>query len=436
MPTGTISPPAFKFTASAVKAAIESLPPRGEATLKDTEVTGLVLRRRTVSWSYYLRRKVEGSVVTRHLADYSPGASIPEIRKLATATVADITTGRDLEDQKRGTANRAKDALFDMGWDELLQKHGETARVRASTLDTMGYSLKGMRPFLPKKVGELTDTKGREVFKKVMGSGIAESTAMGRMKHLQTLVETWRFLHPLEKRPAFNAVTEAMRVGARKTLWKDAPARTNRLRDMQEIADFITACRDLGRKAGPVRGVAFHAIEMLALSGCRAGEIFGLEWADIEGDWITIPEDRYKTGKDFRKVITPRMREILQIRREVASTRYVFESIKTDSPRPIDDVRKSMDAIARLVTKRLKEAIGDNPSEADQKRLDRPKMTPHALRRTYSSAATEAGYSKDIVQLLIGHAIKGVTGDYIGRMEKQLPEMAAKVESLMLAEVE
>ena len=56
-----------------------------------------------------------------------------------------------------------------------------------------------------------------------------------------------------------------------------------------EIAAVWEACDGLGYPFGPF-------VRLVLLTGCRRGEIAETTWADIDGDVLTIPAARYKTG--------------------------------------------------------------------------------------------------------------------------------------------
>lgn len=94
--------------------------------------------------------------------------------------------------------------------------------------------------------------------------------------------------------------------------------------------------RDLPAVIGKLRtasGVSARAVEFLALTAVRSGEVRGATWDefDIDGAVWTIPAERMKAGREHRVPLAPRAVAILRGRRQEATSELVFEGGRTGS---------------------------------------------------------------------------------------------------------
>ncbi|MBN8978040.1 MAG: integrase arm-type DNA-binding domain-containing protein [Rhizobiales bacterium] len=148
---------------------------------------------------------------------------------------------------------------------------------------------------------------------------------------------------------------------------------------------------------------AIAAIWLLALTGCRRGEIEALKWSEVD-----------KPGSCFR----------LADSKEGASVRPVG--------RPAFDVLDGLSSDGRFVLpagrgetgfygglpgaiKRIMKAAGLN------------EVTAHTLRHSYASVAGDLGYSDNTIGALLGHAGTTITSRYVHRLDTVLVAAANKV---------
>lgn len=118
-----------------------------------------------------------------------------------------------------------------------------------------------------------------------------------------------------------------------------------------------------------------RALQWLILAASRTGEARCAVWSEINGDW-SIPGNRMKEGEDHTVPITPQMRALLGERGEDGD--LVFGILGE---------RRMLHLLQRL----------------------RPGYTVHGLRRTFSDWAGDKGYSLELREIALAHAVGDAT---------------------------
>ncbi|HWX26602.1 MAG TPA: integrase family protein [Steroidobacteraceae bacterium] len=126
-------------------------------------------------------------------------------------------------------------------------------------------------------------------------------------------------------------------------------------------------------------------VRLLALTGCRVGEIAGLKRAWVNCEYINIPAGATKTGKPHNVFLVPAARAIL------AEFEGPGEYVLTNRSRPLDLNGGNRDLI-------------ETPTVADWQLRD--------LRRTMRSGLSELGVRFEVAEAILNHARKGVHGVY------------------------
>lgn len=143
------------------------------------------------------------------------------------------------------------------------------------------------------------------------------------------------------------------------------------------------------------------ALKFLVLTGQRRGEVAGLPWSEIQGDWWCLPADRCKKGRQPNLIfIAPLARGILdQLRPQTERSGYVFRGYRLREERPLskDHVTK----LSKTVSDRL---VADG--------VARTPFTVHDLRRTFATTARSLGAERKVVKQILGHASNTVTDVY------------------------
>jgi integrase len=165
------------------------------------------------------------------------------------------------------------------------------------------------------------------------------------------------------------------------------PSRDRTLED-GELTAVLRACGDdtFGR-----------IVWLLALSGCRASEIAGLRWPEIDLDsgLLVVPAERVKTGKTLRLTLPPQALAILRSTPRRDSCEFVFPSSRNTPFTAWSYCKAALDA-------RITEARG------------RP-LAPwvvHDLRRTMRSGLSRIGVRSDTAEAALNHAKRGILATY------------------------
>jgi integrase len=133
------------------------------------------------------------------------------------------------------------------------------------------------------------------------------------------------------------------------------------------------------------------SFKLRLLTAQRGVEVLTMRWADLDGDWWTIPGDVAKNGSSHRVPLSKPAQAILAELRDAADgSRWVFPSPKV-AGKPIVNVQKAAD--------RLVELAG-------------VEFVPHDLRRTAASHMTSMGVPRLVVSKILNHVERGVTAVY------------------------
>lgn len=174
-------------------------------------------------------------------------------------------------------------------------------------------------------------------------------------------------------------------------------------------------------------GMGASALQFLALTAVRSGDVRGMRWSEIHQDntnannqtWI-IPTSRRKTNlKDVRVPITPFMQSLLyKIPRHKTSDLVFFSSKGT----MLSDMTLS-ELMKRMHTSQVQQ---DGIGYVDA--ISKKPAVPHGLRSLFTDWAAENGYDFNMAEMQLTHAVGNqVTRAYLrtDMVEKRRTMMAA-----------
>jgi integrase len=155
--------------------------------------------------------------------------------------------------------------------------------------------------------------------------------------------------------------------------------------------------------------------QLLMLTGARRNE-----WASARKDWLAgegarleIPAEEYKSDRPHVLPLSGRARLIVDELPDLGSGPYLLST--TDGARPVSGFSKAkaeLDAAIQAAGVAVK-----------------PWVT-HDLRRTMATHMERIGIAPHVIELCLGHALKGVAGVY--RQYQYLPERLAALEAWSL----
>jgi integrase len=176
-----------------------------------------------------------------------------------------------------------------------------------------------------------------------------------------------------------------------------------------QAGDRVVSVQELARLGAELRKreaevpMACAALRLIALTGLRRGEAYGLRWSevDLDSDCLRLAES--KTGRSMRAIGRAAVQHLRSVPR--LHDELVFPGKPGTGPA---DLKKQIAAIF--------DAAGLNDARG------------HDLRRTFASVAADEGYSDATIGELLGHARRGVTArHYIRRPDYALVAAADKV---------
>jgi integrase len=363
----------------------------------DSAVTGFGARRQVGdAISYFLKYRTEDGrqrwmTIGRHGAPWTPETA----RDRAKQILGEVVTGADPSGEK--IARRKALTIA-----ELCDRYFEDAiagrvRTRAKTA---------------KKASTLTVDRGRieRHIKPLLGS----MTVSAVTRH-----DIERFLHDIAEGRTAGRTKTKVRGLARVTGGETAANRSVGLLG----AIFTYAVRKEMRSDNPARGVTLFAdrkrerrlsdeeyamlgaglqkaeravwppavavARFIALTGFRRGEAISLRWAEVDLARRTVTLADTKTGKSIRPLSTAAC-QVLQNLSQTAD--LVFPATRGDGP---------MAGFPKLWARITK--LAGLPAD----------VTPHVLRHSYASLASDLGYSEPTIAALVGHAGRSVTSRYV-----------------------
>lgn len=169
----------------------------------------------------------------------------------------------------------------------------------------------------------------------------------------------------------------------------------------QEMPAFMTKLKN-------VDGVSARALEFLALSAARSGEVRGARWPefDLPNRVWTVPSSRMKSGTEHRVPLSARLIELLGAIPRVHGCDYVFPGRKLQ---PLSDM--SLSAVMRRMN------------------VD---AVPHGLRSTFRDWAGEVtDFPREVAEAALAHTLQNKTeaayrrGDALEKRRVMMEQWAA-----------
>ena len=164
---------------------------------------------------------------------------------------------------------------------------------------------------------------------------------------------------------------------------------------------------------------AVVAIRLLALTGCRRGEIVNLKWPEVDFQNQTLRLVETKTGESVRPLGAEAMALLASLSR---TGPFVFHSqTEGNFATPYLGLPK---AWARIIER----AAPDDAALLAG-------LTPHGLRHAYASTSGDLGLTEITIGALIGHSVGGITSRYIHAVDTVLTGAANRVAGRIAAQM-
>lgn len=144
-------------------------------------------------------------------------------------------------------------------------------------------------------------------------------------------------------------------------------------------------------------------VRLMALTGCRRGEIEGLKRSEVDvvGQMLRLGDS--KTGKSIRPLGRAAV-EVIERAMKRSKGTYVFPATRGEGH--FRGLPKAWNAV---VGRRI------------------PGLTPHGLRHSFASVGEDLGFTIPTIGALLGHAGSGVTAGYIHKPDAALIAAANQI---------
>jgi len=136
---------------------------------------------------------------------------------------------------------------------------------------------------------------------------------------------------------------------------------------------------------------------LLALTGCRRGEVISLKWSEVDFENSCLRLEDSKEGASIRPIGLPAI-ELLEAHRETATNDFVFPG------------KRGADTYGGL-PRQWRKMFGD--SELSD-------LTAHVLRHSFASVANDLGFTESTIATLLGHSTHSITSKYIHSLDSVL----------------
>ena len=178
----------------------------------------------------------------------------------------------------------------------------------------------------------------------------------------------------------------------------------------EEIKAFLTTELPKASMSPEVKNILKFAL----LTGQRVGEICGINTAELDGNWWTIPAERTKNGVSHRVYLTITALDLLGSPQGL----YYFPSPSSNN---LEEKHIAPNAISSAIRRNLKDYKARRPIKgdtlkmvkvADSRKMSLNHFTPHDLRRTCATFLSQLGFMDEVIDAVLNHKKNGVIRIY------------------------
>ena len=378
--------------AKITKSAVDGLPLN--TILWDTGVTGFAVRRQRSAPVYVVKtrigRRQRWLTIGRHGSPWTPETARKEARRL----LGGISGGGDPASKR--DAKRLEPTVAQV-LDRFLKEHVAAHNAPSTAKEATRQVERNLKPALGRfLIGDLTRADVKRAHSSWADHPYDANRRLAYLrKALALACGDWELRddNPAEHIQAF-----------------PEPKRERHFSD-DELSSIGAALAAMERDGVILPGAA-RLIRILALTGMRLGEVFGLQWAwvDTQASCIRLPDA--KAGARAVPLGAPALAYLSSLERVGP---HVCYGIEPDKPIGLKTFRRAWTELVRRSG-----VIG---------------ARPHDFRHTVGTLAAATGANAFLIRDIMGHKTLAMTGKYVERtvdpLRKTADEVAKRVHSAM-----
>jgi integrase len=390
--------------------------PSRDRCVWDDEVRGFGLRIKPTGVRSFMVQYRNSSGNSRRVTLGRVGVlTVDQARALAKRTLADVIKGEDpaakrSDDRKAMTVRQLCRAYLDAAETGLiLGKRGQPKKPSTLYVDR-GRITRHILPLLGNRpVKDLTAPDINRFMQSVASGKTADDIKTGlRGRAIVTggRGTATRTVGLLGGILSFAVAQGAISLNPARCIKRPADQRREVRLSIQQYAELGLALDRAVARGENSKAIA--AIKLLALTGCRRGEIAGLRWSEFDPHGHCLRLADSKEGRSIR----PLGRAAIEL----------ISSLPTEGEfiLPGSHPDKAFSGLAKAWRRIIRQTslVG---------------LTPHGLRHAYASVACDLGYSEPTIAALLGHATRSMTSRYIHHLDAALIAAADAVSDQIAA---
>lgn len=385
---------------------VKSLESQNELQIRDTEFRGFFLRYypKTKRKSFFLHYRLRVSRIQRNLhlgyyGEFSMAELRERVRKFRQMAFDGYDPMRVLRDEeKKRYEEQKKDIKVKDVFTEYLEKYSKIHKKKRTYESDCGIYRRNILPNL----GDMFITSlNIRVLNDYYGN-IVKKTSFNTANHDMALISSfWNWAEQYEYLPLNSNPCKRVKKG------KDEKIEYVLL-DMEGYKNLFASLEKGIADCSPFHPRMYRAIKILALTGCRCGEIIDLRTSELDLEHNLIALQDSKTGArhvPIGDVVVKELKLILEEKGRKSDCQYVFPATRGEGR--LTDLRKA-----------FRWALTD---------AGLPMMRIHDLRHSFASLATNMGEDIHAIQKVLGHSRTSTTEIYAHLIESKQTATANKV---------
>jgi len=373
---------------------IHSLPLQAGAPLRvyDEDIKGFGLKVNRTTKTFFVEKRIDRKLHRKTIGQF-PAMSLSYARKLAQKCISDLLMGVEVI-----RFGRAKSAQKSVTLAKAIEDYFSVRRkMTESTRSSARYTLnRNLRQWFDMPVLEITGKMvldHHESLTKERGPIAANTT----MRKLRAVLNVSKALY--EKEVNFANWENPVKILGKVDAWNPSPRRT-RVIPKEKLGLWFNTVLALREATGKQQQIiSCDLLLFLLLTGLRRDEATRLTWKEVfrVDGYFCIPGSRTKNKQAHRLPFSEYLQGLIEKRWRERRNDYVFPGSPKQNPHghiknPIWTIKKACQL------------------------CDLEPLSPHDLRRTFSSLAEYLNFNEYTIKKLLNHRIdRDVTGGYLSK---------------------